>query len=321
MPDADQNMMGMMGGAPMPATNVMGQQSFDGVVGHNDKSMRRRSMPVSYGSPQAVDVSMRRMTMMDFTAPLQAAPINSFTFDPSIGSGYDTTMTNGLPIEMNGIPRDRRASQADLSINTQLSNQAVYGSMVQPGSAFASPMNVNTSLDMDPTSPYITSGIQLPIDLSMMGNDLSAVDMFATQAFGSPLMASPLQANFTGSMMGPAQDPGGGIVDRSRDALQQPSDNGATPDFRLPGSGTTSHEGSVHPSTGGTSASEGQQTGQMSRIQSQVVPPPLNSVSYTQTVLPNTGVPENMGGAVIPWSTPAGQYSGFLVHIVFPTTI
>jgi len=305
-------MMGMMGGAPMPATNDLGPQSFDGVGASNDKSIRRRSMPTSYRGSQAVDISMRRMTMMEFTDPSPAVPINGFTFDPATAAGFDTTMTTDLSAEMNGIPRDRRASQADLSINTQHPSQAMYGSMVQPGSAFGSSMTINTSLDMDPSSPYITSGIQLPMDLNMMGNDLSAVDMFGTQAFESPILGSPMQTNFAGSMMGPAQDPGGGMANRSRNSILHSIDTNVAPDFRLPGSGTTNQEGSAQPSTAGTSASDGQQTAQMSRIQSQVIPPTLNTSSFApQTALPSAAAPELIGGAALPWSIPSGQYSHF----------
>jgi len=313
MQDVSQNMMGMMGGAPMPVANDLGAQSFDGVGSSNDKSMRRRSMPTSYGSSQAVDISTRRMTMMDFTDPSPAVPINGFNFDPVTAAGFDTAMTADLSNEMNGISRDRRASHADLSINTQHPSQAVYGSVVHPGSAFGSSMTINTSLDIDPSSPYITSGIQLPMDLNMMGNDLSAVDMFGTQAFESPMLGSPMQTNFAGSMMGPPQDPGGGMTDRSRDSIPHSIDTSMTPNFRLPGSATTNQEGNAQPSTAGTSASDGQQTVQMPRIQSQVIPPTLNTTSFTpHTALPNAAASELIGGTGLPWSIPTGQYSHFI---------
>lgn len=294
-----QNIMGMMGPDCMAPS---GAQSFD------EKSMRRRSMPMSFGGTQGVDVSMRRMTMMEFSG----GPLDNFQFDPSAAStGFDATMTADIPNQMNGMSRARRASQVDLSINTQLPNQGVYGAMPQTGSAFASPMNINRSLDVDLNSPYITSAVPLNMDFSVMANEISGVDMFGAPNFDSPMVGSPVNTNFAGSMMGPTQDPGGGIVERSKSSLPSSTENGTTPDFRTPASRTGSHEGSVQPSTRGTSASAGPQSSQMPSIAPQMAPriaPPMSAASFIpQTPSPSAGAPETIGGTVLPWSTPAGQ--------------
>lgn len=258
---------------------------------------------------------------MEFSGASPTGPFGNFQFDPSATTGFDTAMGNDISTQMNSMPRARRASEIDLSINTQLPNQGVYGVMAQPESAFASPMNMNGSLDMDLSSPYITSAVPLNMDFNMMGNELSGVDMFGAQNFESPMVGSPMQTNFAGSMMGPTQDPGGGMVDPSNSSLPPSTETSATPDFRTPGSRTGSQEGSVQPPARGTRTSTSPQSSQIPNVKPHMAPPiapPMSAASFdSQAPASSAGAREMIGGNVLPWSTPAGQSWYFLAQYAF----
>lgn len=298
----------------MASTGVIRAPSFDGVVSQNDKSLRRASVPMAYGGTPGLDVSLRRASMMEFTGSSPPGPLDTFQFDPSGASAFDTTMTTDLPGQVNGAARARRASHVGLSVNTQLPNQNFYGPMGPPGSAYASPMHMNGSLDMDLSSPYVTSGLPLPMDLNMMGNELSTVDMFGGPDFESPMVVSPMHTNFAGSMMGPTQDPGGGVLDQPKTSLPNSTENSVTPDFRSPSSRRSSHQGGMRLSTRRTSASAGVQPSQMPSMTPQL-PPPITAGSFSrQSSASSAGGPEMIAGNVLPWSTPDG-----ISHPYFPT--
>jgi hypothetical protein len=300
------HLMGMAPPDTMASASVIRAPSFDGLVSQNDKSMRRASAPMAYGGNPGLDVSLRRASMMEFTGSSPSGPLDNFQFDPSAASPFDTTMTTDLPAQINGAPRARRASHVGLSVNTQLPNQNFYGSMGPPSSAYASPMHMNGSLDMDLNSPYATSGLPLSIDLNMMGNELSTVDMFGGQDFESPMVVSPMHTTFAGSMMGPTQDPGGGVLDQPKTPLPNSTENSVTPDFRNSTSRRSSHQSGVRSSTRRTSASAGVQPSQMPSMTPQL-PPPITAGSFSrQASASSTGGPEMIAGNVLPWSTPDG---------------
>jgi len=261
-----------------------------------------------YGGTPGLDVSLRRASMMEFTGSSPSGPLDTFQFDPSAASAFDST---DLPTQMNGAPRARRSSHVGLSVNTQLPNQNFYGPMGSTGSAYTSPMHMNGALDMDLNSPYATPGLPLSMDLNMMGNELSTVDMFGGPDFDSPMVGSPMHTNFAGSVMGPAQDPGGGMLDQPKKI-----ENSVTPDFRNSTSRTSSHQGGVQSSTRRASASAGAQPSQMPSMTPQL-PPPITAGSFSrQASAPSTGGPEMIAGNVLPWSTPDGKSYLYLLTIV-----
>src|SRR4051812_18005893 len=75
----DATMMGVMGpGADaMGSAGIFGGQSLDDIVQSNSKEMRRRSVPVSYGSGvSALDQEMRRVSMLDFSGAGGVGPLD-----------------------------------------------------------------------------------------------------------------------------------------------------------------------------------------------------------------------------------------------------
>ena len=301
------NLMAMAPSDSMASAGVMRAESLDGFVNQTDKSLRRASMPMMFGGTQGLNASLRRVSMMEFTGSSPASPLDSFQFDPSTGPAFNAAISTELPAQMNGAPRARRASQVNLSVNTQLANPNFYGPMGPPGSAYASPMQINGSLDMDLNGPYATSALPLSMDLNMMGNDLSAVDMFGGQPFDSPMVGSPMHPPFAGSVMGPTQDPGGGVLDQSKTALPNSTENSVAPDFRNSTSQTSSHEGGVQSPGRRPSASAGAPPSQMPSMTPQM-PPPMTASSFSrQASAPSAGGPEMIAGNALPWSTPEGN--------------
>ena len=307
------NLMGMAPSDAMASAAVIRAPSLDGFVNQPDKSMRRASMPMVYGGTPGLDVSLRRASMMEFTGSSPSGPLDSFQFDPSPASAFDTTMSTDLSTQINGAPRARRASHIGLSVNTQLPNQNFYGPIGPTGSAYASPMHMNGSLDMDLNSPYATSSLPLSMDLNMMSNELSTVDMFAGPDFDSPMVGSPMNTTFVGSVMGPTQDPGGGVLDQPKTSLPNSTENSVTPDFRNSTSRRSSHQGGVPSSTRRASAPAGAQPSQMPSMTPQL-PPPITASSFTrQASAPSTVGPEMIAGNVLPWSTPDGKSHLYLL--------
>jgi hypothetical protein len=310
------DMMGMMGTDQMAGGQMSGAQTLDDVVDQNAKEMRRRSMPMSYGNGDGLDSSMRRVSMIEFGGTQSNGPLNSFQFDPSAVTNLDTTMSD-LSAQFDNSSRRKRPAANHLSINTQFQPGTMYGRMGPPASAYASPLAVSSSLDMDMNSPYITSGIPLTMDMNMFGNDMASMDMFASgQAYDSPMIGSPMHANYADSMMGPSQDPGGGggniEADLEQKRARSSENSSATPDLRESTSRTNSHENSQPPSSRTTSNS----TIPIKRNQMLNMPPPLSTNnSYSpqppprQSVAPPpaTAAQEMIGGQLLPWTTPAGR--------------
>ena len=286
---------------------VLGAQSLDDIVNQNAKELRRRSLSMSYGRGDAMDSSIRRTSMLEFGGG--SPEMEGFQFDPAGAAGLDTSMQD-ISSHRDSNGRTKRPPPQDLSINTQFQPQA-FNSLRSAGS-YASPLAVNSSLDVDVNSPYITSsGLPLSMDMNILGNDMAAMDMFGAQNFDSPMIGSPLQHNYTPSMMAPGQDPGGGggggggTMERSMEqAIARSSDNSsATPDYRRKStSRTNSHE-----DQGASSRTTTNSTGP-SKTTSQMlgIPQTMSNTSYSPQQSSVSG-PEMIGGRALPWSKPAGM--------------
>ncbi|KAF2466705.1 white collar [Lindgomyces ingoldianus] len=288
--------------------DVLDGQSLDDIVSQNDKANRRRSMPVSYGTNQMQMGSPdnRRLSMMSFGDPA-AGNLGDFRFNMSPRTAMDSMMRNssGFP-QSSTEPQPERPSPNSLAINTQFSNQnSPYQPMPPPGSAYASPLHPNVSLDVDMTSPY-PNAMSMPLDmtdpaLGIMGTDMN---MFSGSQFGNTMMDSPIAQEFA-SPLSPS--------DQNLANLQAPDQygngsmaGGGTPDVRsgIP-SRTNSREQSSarsnsRPQSEPHSSSQSIPT-QMSasslQVQEPVAPPPpqdLNVDTFSQIKFP--------------WTTPPGGF-------------
>ncbi|EUC39431.1 hypothetical protein COCCADRAFT_80638 [Bipolaris zeicola 26-R-13] len=203
-------MMGLEADA-MNGFDMSEGQSLDSMVAQNDKENRRRSMPpfargsqqMNLGSPET-----RRLSMMNFGDP-NGGDMEDFRFDMS-----SATMDNLMHSSTASFPRSTAAMQndqlpaTDLSIGNQYQGQASpFPQMTAPGSAYASPMHQKTSLDMEMSS--YQNGINMSLDmndsLNMMPSDMN---IFPGNQFNSPLLGSPLNQDFVGSIPTAPQDNG-----------------------------------------------------------------------------------------------------------------
>jgi len=167
-------------------------QSLDDIVTSNDKANRRRSMPVYNGPPmQMASPDSRRFSSMNFGDPSNQT-MEEFQFDISTAAMDGILSTASFPrssaeLQANGLPA------ADLAINTQFSSanpDSPFSTVPNPGSAYASPLQHNGSLDMA-LSPYPSS---IPMPLDMLPADMN---MFPSSAFGPSMMDSPVHQEFS----------------------------------------------------------------------------------------------------------------------------
>ncbi|KAF2176351.1 hypothetical protein K469DRAFT_607411 [Zopfia rhizophila CBS 207.26] len=209
-PDSGLNMMNMSGGQDgMNNFGVAEGQSLDDIVSQNEKAVRRRSMPMSYGAaPMQMDApDTRRLSMMNFGGPSNGN-LDDFQFNMSAGAPMDGIMRNDTYPQPSADAHNDRTRPNDLAINTQFSNQnSPFPSMPAQGSTYASPLHTNVSLDMDMTSPY-PNAMSMPLDmtdptLSMTGTDMN---MFPGAQFNNPIIDSPVAQDFVGPLPGSKQD-------------------------------------------------------------------------------------------------------------------
>jgi hypothetical protein len=200
------NMMAMSGDAM--DYGMVGEQSLDEIVTQNDKSSRRKSMPVYGGVPMQMGTAdPRRMSMMDFNDG--SGNLNNFQFNYQTGAAdMDGMMRAGPSYSSNpdDLPTDRGPG-ADLAINTQFPTQnSAFPNMQTTGSSYASPLHPNLSMDMDMdlTSPF-PNAMSMPLDmndpsLAIMGTDMN---MFPNAQFTPQMMDSPINQDFTAPIPAP----------------------------------------------------------------------------------------------------------------------
>lgn len=230
-------------------------QSLDDMVSQNDKAYRRRSMPV-YGQStvQMGSPDSRRMSMMSFGDPT-SGDLDNFQFSLPTDPGIEGMLHGGADFpstsrEMQNLQsmQSSRQMAVDLSINTDLSNHnAHFSTIPAPGSAYASPMHPNVSMDMDMASPYpavMPMSMDMGDALAMIPGDMS---LFPNNQFTNSIIDSPASPAFIGPQPAPPQDPIA-VNLQSQDQFRHNSLS-ATPDPRssLP-SRTSSRDQSSAPS-------------------------------------------------------------------------
>ena len=314
-------MMGMMPGAGAHlGSQMLGPRSLDDIVNQNSKDYRRRSVPVpGYPVIEGMGPPIRRQSsMMDFAA--NSPSMDSFSYDPTAQSAVDPTMQDIQP-QMDASGRIKRSRAQDLSVSTQF--QPPMFSTMRSQSSYGSPLAGNSSLDMDPSSPYITSGIPMGMDMNILGSDMAAMEMFGNHNFDSSMIGSPMQPSFGGSLLAPSQDPGGGggggggVASNKVDQKMPRSSehSSATPDYRQPISRTSSNDNnSPHASSRTTNNSVGLGKPPQRMLSDSQTPVSTSyssqtpvSTSYSSQVQTSSNGTEMIGGQILPWTTPSGK--------------
>ena len=174
-------------------------------------STRHQSVPGSvYSNEQmaVMDENLRRASAMDFSANQPLASVNPFGFDASMAAldpAYSANMQ--MQMQMTG------ASQGivpDMSMDAQYQAAMGYAQLSAPSAAFQSTMG------MSQMNPFLSNSPSMPLSLDTdLGGGMG--DVFATNQFGTPILTSPMVANFG----------------RSNVRIVQPA-NGRWPSFSTP---------------------------------------------------------------------------------------
>lgn len=308
LPNNGANVMGMSGDAM--DYGMVGEQSLDEIVAQNDKASRRKSMPPVYsGVPmQMASPDLRRMSMMDFNDSSNGN-LNNFQFSYQAGADMDGMMRPAQPYPPNptDIPTDRGPGP-DLAINTQFPAQnPTFPNMQAPGSAYASPMHPNLSMDMDMdmTSPFATT-MSMPLDindpaLAIIGTN---INMFPNTQFAPQMMDSPITQDFTSPMPAPPQETATAANIRPVDQF---------------GSRTMSNTSDAAPAIHSRAGSQDQNASRsISRthsdskptppsIQSQISPPPPSNQKTVAMAVQQDGTVD-FAQMKFPWTVPTGGF-------------
>lgn len=300
------NMMGVMNQDDMNP-NMVGGQSLDDIVNQNSKAMRRQSVPMHYssGRPADLESDMRRVSMLEFSGATPGQ-LDQFQFDPATAAPNMDSMVGDAFARRNHPYQRRRPSSGDIGIDTRLHNSQPYGNMVPPGS-YASPLASTSGLDMGMTSPYVSSGLPMSMDMTdpslgmMNPGDTTPLNMFSQAQFASPMMGSPIGQDFTDSMQS-MPDPGGSAPPGSMDINVGSETPGMTPDIRRRNSqdqSTTPSANSSRPPNGNMPQAQsvgGQSSGTN-------VSTPYGGPERSRPLAHSGGT---MGGP-LPWTTPPGN--------------
>jgi hypothetical protein len=298
------DMMDMMGPGAPAGPGIVGGQSLDDIVNQNENELRRRSMPIAYGNgTNELDSTMRRVSMMDMMefggGYSSTRSLEGFQFNPATPA-YDQTMAGVEENQAANEPSQiSRSSAAGLSISTHFPNRPTYNSMGQRESMYGPSMQVNTALDMNLNSPYITSAMSMSMDMGMMSSGAPSTDKYGNPQYGSFSESSPVHQAYPQSGVPILQDTAGGSI--RTDSLSQSTETSATP-VSSRSNVTISRTNSVDKSQPNSRADNASiQVGSMA-------PPPPITRQYSPKPLPaNTGPPENINGTILPWAPPAGK--------------
>jgi PAS domain S-box-containing protein len=240
--------------------------------------------------------NMRRLSFVEYAAQQSANSTSPFVFDPSLSGHLDPALTGDMQSQLNGQFQKSVSSGPELAVDTQFANVMDFHSLV-PNSA-----NFNTPLEMDLTSTYLNNNnsMGLPLDMDMLNGDINAMnDMFTSQQFGSPIIASPMTATFGSSLYTPAHDPSSGMLDTSQILQGQPND---ASNMQIP-----------NPSANNTNF-QTQRSAPPTQIQKTSTVPPQSATTSTGSSSSSskprsqTNSQATIGNTALPWSDPPGGW-------------
>lgn len=214
-------MMGMMTSDGMDAAGMIGGQTLDEIISQNNKEIQRRR---SYQQSQSYrsngpgpEADLRRSSMMEF-GPGPPNDLESFQFDPSPAPVSSPLVRGGSIAQrrLDSQRQRRRESAENVVMNTHFQNMGQTYPPIPQSSPYQQPLNPSRSLNLDVAGTYLPSNLSMGMDFAT-GNlqqdpssDVAPMNMFSQGSFQPNLTSSPIHQNFSNSLPGPGQDPGGG---------------------------------------------------------------------------------------------------------------
>lgn len=199
-------MMDSQQGSIGPA-GMAGSHSLDEIVSRNSKELQRGGVALPFSNNgQPLDSDLRRMAMMDFHATSPVSPLDVFPYDTGANPPVDGMMrpVANLSRHNSDTQLSRHNISEQITLNTQLQEQnaQAFAGMGPQSSTFTSPLAVNPGIDLDMTSPFMTSNMPVTMDLSdsamnaMMNADPATVNYFTQPQFSSSIAAPQIRQTF-----------------------------------------------------------------------------------------------------------------------------
>lgn len=214
-------MMGMMTSDGMDAAGMIGGQTLDEIISQNNKEIQRRR---SYQQSQSYrsngpgpEADVRRSSMMEF-GPGPPNDMDSFQFEPSPAL-VSSPLGRGGSIAQRRLDSQRqrrRESAEDIVMNPHFQHLGQTYPPLPQSSPYQQPLDPSRSLNLDVAGTYLPSNLSMGMDFATgnlqqdPGNDITPMNMFSQGSFQPTLTSSPIHQNFSNSLPGPGQDPGGG---------------------------------------------------------------------------------------------------------------
>ena len=292
----------------MSTAGMAGSQSLDEIVSQNSKEMQGGSVSVPFSNNgQPLDTDMRRMAMMDFNGTSPVSPLDILQYDTTANTPVDNMMrpVTNLARQNSELHLNRQAVPGHIALNTQLQDQntQAFAGIGPSSSTFASPLAINSGIDSDMTSPYMTSTMPVTMDLSdsamnaMMNADPTTMNYFPHPHFNPSMAAPQLRQNFANPSKSNNMEMSNSNVNR-KDAFihnDSPQSVNAAQDALMP-----PQESIVS------------RTPQAMNTSSQASPNQMTNMQFKQDSLPTdktaqTQLPNSMSEIKFNWTTPPGK--------------
>ena len=293
----------------MSTAGMAGSQSLDEIVSQNSKEIQGGNVSVPFSNNgQPLDTDLRRMAMMDFNGTSPVSPLDVFQYDTSANTPVDNMMQPIANSTQHNSEShlNRQAVSGHIALNTQLQDQnaQAFGGIGPPSSTFASPLAINSGIDTDITSPYMTSTMPVTMDLSdsamnaMMNADPAAVNYFPHPHFSPPISAPHLRQNFANSSKNSNIDMTNSNMNQ-KDAYihsDSPQSVNAAREALMP-----PQEANITRTSQAMSASNQAPSNQMTNMQFKEDSLPTDKTGQTQ-------LPNSMSEIKFNWTTPPGMW-------------
>jgi hypothetical protein len=235
--------------AAFPADNEL-NTSHQGAFG----TARRQSVPGSFYSDQqqiaALDENLRRATTMDFSAQQPLGSVNPFGYDASMAA-LDPSFSETMQMHMAGASQAINVPVPDMSMETQFQTVMGYNPLSAPG--------YQSALGMNQMGSFLTTSPSMPLslDTDAMSGMPAMADVFATHQYDTPILTSPMVANFGPPVFGSSDVP-----------------MSAAPASQMLGSDPTSQMMGSDPNRGPLGATRDFQQAEQRRVQQAPAEPP-----------------------------------------------
>lgn len=196
-----QEMVPDIGPGMVDTTMTGGEgQTLDQIISQNDLEFQRRrsNYHPAFQANGNQEAHIRRSSMLEFGGN-KNRDRGEFQFDPSPSQPSLSTQIPAMAQPQKSSGPRRIRSRESLALDTRFNNiNATFGNMT----TYSPAMMTSTPLDLDPTSQYLSSNMDIPMNFEGGGADRTAMNI-QPQIEQQPLFsASPTHQNFSPMFQG-----------------------------------------------------------------------------------------------------------------------